>query len=84
MYRSLVILSKVLDALVTLTARVAAVASDTSFDADRKAKAVRTAANLKALQDASAFADAAHKRLVAATAEFHKERVAIDAAHPYV
>lgn len=84
MYRALVIAAAVADYICALASRLTGFLDGLSYDTDRKAKAVRTNANIKTLAAARDHAERASKRLAITSKAFHEERAAIEAAHPYV
>ena len=84
MYRTLVLSTRILDALVTALGRAANKASVSAARADIKAKVVRSNRNDKAMRDAAEYARHHANALVRAKAAYASEKQAIDAAHPMV
>ena len=84
MYRTLVLASRLADALVTLFSKAVTASTDAAYGADRKAYALRIDRNQARLRASVEQASAAQKRLAAVTKAFHDERQAAAIAHPFV
>lgn len=82
MYRTLMIISAVFDALVRAAGNAIYHATNVAEAAEDKAVRVRREANAAFLLGAQAAAEAASKRLSAASAQFAAEANAISNAHP--